>query len=96
MEARYTPEVEQAMRHLFESLSERERRLYAGVEAVKLGRGGVAYLAVVLGCDEKTIRRGKRELVAPTDLPPGRSRKKGGAGTPCRRSSRIWTPPLPM
>jgi hypothetical protein len=81
MEARYTPDVEQAMRRLFASLSERERRLYAAVEATKLGRGGVAYLARVLGCDEKTIRRGKRELLEPADLPPGRSRKKGGVGT---------------
>jgi hypothetical protein len=81
MEAKYPVEVEDSMRRLFESLSERERRLYAAVEAAKLGRGGIAYLATVLGCDEKTIRRGKRELVEPTDLPPGRSRKKGVVGT---------------
>jgi hypothetical protein len=81
MEAKYPPEVEEAMRGLFESLSERERRLYAAVEAAKLGRGGLAYLANVLGCDEKTIRRGRRELVEPAHLPPGRSRKKGADGT---------------
>lgn len=65
------------MRHLFESLSERDRRHYAAVEAAKFGRGGLAYLARVLGCDEKTIRRGRRELTQPITLPPGRSRKKG-------------------
>jgi hypothetical protein len=81
MEAKYPVEVEDSMRRVFESFSERERRLYAAVEAAKLGRGGIAYLATVLGCDEKTIRRGKRELVEPTDLPPGRSRKKGVVGT---------------
>ena len=73
----YTPEVEQTMRSLFESLSERERRHYAAVEAAKLGRGGLRYLAHVLGCDEKTIRRGRGELANPAQLPPGRSRKKG-------------------
>lgn len=84
MEGTYPPQVEEAMRTLFRSLSERERRLYAAVEAAKLGRGGLAYLAGVLGCDEKTIRRGKRELASPptTDSPPpGRSRKKGAGGT---------------
>ena len=81
MEPYYPPEVEETMRRLFESLSERERRRYAAVEAAKLGRGGLSYLAGVFGCDEKTIRRGRRELVRPVDLPPGRSRKKGAGGT---------------
>ena len=78
----YSPEVEQSMRSLFESLSERERRHYAAVEAPKLGRGGLRYLAQVLDCDEKTIRRGRRDLANPVKLPPGRSRKKGGVAAP--------------
>ncbi len=84
MGSKYPAEVEAAMRRLFRSLSERERRHYAAVEAAKLGRGGVAYLAGVFNCDEKTIRRGRREMAQPraTDpLPAGRSRVKGGAGT---------------
>ena len=76
----YAAEAERAMRDLFESLSERERRHYAAVEAIKLGRGGCRYLARVLGCDEKTIRRGMRERSGTSPLPPGRSRKKGVAG----------------
>jgi hypothetical protein len=80
MEAKYPPEEEEAMRGLFESLSERQRRHYAAVEAAKLGRGGITYLAKLFGCDEKTIRRGRRELAGPAALPPGRSRKKGGDG----------------
>ena len=48
MDAVYPPEVEEAMCGLFESLSERERRQYAAVEAAKLGRGGLTYLATVL------------------------------------------------
>lgn len=71
--------VERAVRQLYDSLGERERRLYAAAEALKLGRGGAAYLARLLDCDEKTIRRGKRELDHPSPLPPGRSRKKGAA-----------------
>jgi hypothetical protein len=74
---RYAPVVEAAMVRLFLSLGERERRLYAAAEAIKLGRGGVTYLARLLICDEKTIRRGRRELREGSGLPPGRSRKKG-------------------
>jgi hypothetical protein len=78
----YAPEIEAVMQKFFRSLGERERRLYAGAEAIKLGRGGLAYLAQLLGCDEKTIRRGRLELKEGTDLPPGRSRKKGVGEAP--------------
>lgn len=78
----YSPDVEQAMRQLYHSLAERERRLYVAAEAVKLGRGGISYLAQLLDCDEKTIRRGRCELSQQPQLPPGRSRKKGAAERP--------------
>jgi hypothetical protein len=78
----YSPEVEAAMQLLFRFLGERERRLYAATEAIKLGRGGLTYLAKLLGCDEKTIRRGRRELEQGTGLLPGRSRKKGVGALP--------------
>jgi hypothetical protein len=79
MVQRYPSTAEEAMRQLYHSLSERERRLYAAAEAVQLGRGGITYLARLLDCDEKTIRRGRRELGQDSPLPPGRSRKKGAA-----------------
>ena len=67
------------MRRVFHSLSERDRRLYAAAEALKLGRGGLLYLSRLFGCDPKTIRRGLGELEQESSLPPGRSRKKGAA-----------------
>lgn len=73
----YGPEVEEQMKSLYESLSERDRRRYAGVEASKLGHGGIEYVARVLGCDPKTVRRGQAELENPPDLPAERVRKKG-------------------
>ena len=76
----YSPSAEAAMRCFFESLSERERRLYAGAEALHLGRGGLVYLAHLFDCDKKTIRRGICELQHKPSLPPGRSRKKGADG----------------
>lgn len=77
--APYPPDVERQMKELYDSLNEKDRRRYAGVEASKLGYGGRAYVAQLLGCDEKTIRRGLRELDNPPGLPPGRIRKKGGS-----------------
>ena len=73
----YCPEVEEQMQVFFESLSERDRRRYAGVEASKLGHGGIEYIARVLDCDPKTVRRGQAELRDPPDLPDERVRKKG-------------------
>jgi hypothetical protein len=67
------------MKTFYESLSEKDRRRYAAVEAAKLGQGGTDYMATVLGCAPKTIRQGQRDLEA---LPPEtweRSRRKGGA-----------------
>lgn len=78
----YPLAVERAMRRLYATLGERERRLYAATEAVKLGRGGLTYVARLLDCDEKTVRRGRRELDQPSPRPPGRSRKKGAAERP--------------
>jgi hypothetical protein len=74
----YSPEVEQRMTTLYQSLNEKDRRRYAAIEANKLGYGGEAYIVRLLGCDYKTIRRGLEELDNPPDLPPGRIRKKGG------------------
>ncbi len=37
----YTAIVERLMVKLYESLSEKDRRRYAAVEAVKLGQGGM-------------------------------------------------------
>jgi hypothetical protein len=73
----FSRSTEEAMRRLFESMSERERRLFAGAEALQLGRGGLVYLSQLFDCDKKTIRRGLRELRQEPSLSPGRSQKKG-------------------
>jgi hypothetical protein len=76
----YGVDVKSAMRRLFESLSEKDRRRYAAVEAMKLGHGGVEYVAGVVGCDPKTVRQGQAELAElPADPAGGRVRKKGVA-----------------
>jgi len=74
---RYSADIERAMKRFFDSLSEKDRRRYAAVEAAKLGHGGIQYLAEVLGCDPRTIHRGRAELEQPEDPAAGRIRKKG-------------------
>jgi hypothetical protein len=73
----YTADVERMMKRLVDSLTESGRRRYAAVEVAKLGHGGIEYIARVLDCDPKTIRRGLEELEGGDDLDTGRTRKKG-------------------
>lgn len=74
----YSPKVCDHMRMFYESLSEKDRRRYAAVEAEKLAHGGVEYIAQILGCDEKTIRQGRSDVEQlPEDEAAGRIRKKG-------------------
>jgi hypothetical protein len=66
------------MVEFYKSLSEKDRRRYAAVEAEKLGHGGVLYVARLFGCDEDTIRHGVEDVVElPDDAAVGRVRKKG-------------------
>jgi hypothetical protein len=78
---RYGAEIERSMRVLFGSLSERDRRLYAATEALKLGHGGIAYLASFLGCSGRTVRRGILDRGRLPSPPDGRVRKKGAAAS---------------
>jgi len=71
--------VENHMKVFYDSLSEKDRRRYAAVEAEKLGHGGAQYIAQVLDCDPQTIRQGGEDIdQLPHDEAQGRIRKKGG------------------
>ena len=74
----FSEETQQEMRDFYRALNEKDRRRYAGLEAKRLGRGGISYISDVLGCDRKTVRKGIEEILDPPDLGPGRVRKKGG------------------
>ena len=75
--AEFDKETEGRMREFFEWLNEKDRRRYAGLEASKLGHGGIIYISEVLGCDRKTVNRGMVEILAPPEEEPSRIRKKG-------------------
>ena len=47
------------------NLSEKNRRAYAAIEALKLPRGVIAYIIRLLGCSKKTLYRGIHDLENP-------------------------------
>jgi hypothetical protein len=75
----YSEQIERTMKTFYASLSEKDRRRYAALEAAKLGQGGTDYITTVLGCDPKTIRQGQRDLEAIPRETRERIRRKGGA-----------------
>jgi len=77
--AEYSAAVERHMVRLYGSLSEKDRRRYAAVEAEKLGHGGILYIADLFDCDPATIRHGAEDIERlPMDEAKSRVRKKGG------------------
>jgi len=78
----YTKEIEEQMQELHNRLSEKNRRLYAGIEALKLPYGGVSYIARLFGCSRDTILRGIKELKEEETLDQNRERKAGGGRKP--------------
>ena len=75
----YPAEIETQMQRYYQSLSEKDRRRYAGIEAIKLGYGGISYISRVLGCDYRTIKTGIAELQDDSGLDePGLRRRGGG------------------
>ena len=59
-------------------LSEKEKRWYAGIEALKLPYGGVSYIATLFDCSRNTVMRGIIELGGQETIPRHRKRKAGG------------------
>lgn len=70
-------ELRAAIVLFFSLLDEKQRRLYAGLEALKTGRGGDGRIAELLGLDVGTVARGRRELLA-QDVELERVRATGG------------------
>ena len=94
MDSPYSACIEHAMQLTYDSLNERQRRLYAANEALKLGHGGVTYVTQLFGCHRKTIQRGMIDLrIAKPPFPANQARKKGVADAPACPSSPDWMTP---
>ena len=59
---KYPNDIIIQMRNFYKSLSEKDRRRYAAVEAIKFGYGGISYICKVLECDQGIVSRGIKEL----------------------------------
>jgi hypothetical protein len=58
----YSKEIESEMVKFYNSLSEKDKRRYAAIEAKKLGHGGIKYISELFRCHRNTITGGKSEL----------------------------------
>jgi len=76
----FSPKTIMLMQLHYSRLLEKDRRQYAALESLKLGRGGTTYICKILGIDRKTILQGRKELTVDlaVPIPPGRQRKAGG------------------
>jgi hypothetical protein len=70
-------ELKAAILLFYSLLDEQQRRLYAGLESIKLGRGGDTLLADFLALEPHTVARGRQQLLD-QDVAPGRTRRQGG------------------
>lgn len=78
MSKHYDASTEEKMKNFYESLSEKDRRRYAAIEAMKLPYGGKKYIAELFSCDHKTLERGLSDLEKKEELKKKRVRESGG------------------
>jgi hypothetical protein len=69
--------IEVKLNTLAGDLDERGRRRWAATEAVALGRGGIAIVALATGLSDRTIRSGIQEIQSNDPFPSGRQRRSG-------------------
>jgi hypothetical protein len=62
-------------------LDEQQRRLYAGLESLKLGHGGDIHIASLLGMDPHTVAQGRKDLIS-GNFSRDRLRQEGGGRLP--------------
>lgn len=74
----YPAPIEAQMQRYYQSLSEKDRRRDAAIEAIKLGYGGQVYIRQLFGCHHKTLALGMAELDDETILEQERIRQVGG------------------
>jgi hypothetical protein len=77
-------ELKAAIVLFYSLLDEQQRRLYAGLESLRLGHGGDTQLADFLGIDSHTIARGRQQLLD-QDVEIGRMRRPGAGRKPVEK-----------
>ncbi len=59
----FSDEIVQLMQLHYSRLSEKDRRHYAALESLKLGRGGVDYISEILLIDKKNALAGTKGAI---------------------------------
>ena len=72
-------------------LDEQQRRLFAGLEALRLGHGGDRAVAQATGLDPHTVAKGRQELLA-RDVLVERRRRPGAGRKPMEKKHRRSSP----
>jgi hypothetical protein len=72
----------------FSTLDEKQRRLYAGYESLKIGRGGDKRIAELLGIDQKTVAKGRQDLLGKR-VDVDNIRKPGGGRKEIKKKSQM-------
>ncbi len=80
-------EVKASILLFYSLLDEKMRRLYAGLEALKYGHGGSRRIASFLGLDEKTVAKGRSELLE-QDVEKQGVRRSGAGRWPVKKGLR--------
>ena len=87
-----TAEWHRALNEAIYHTQEKQKRLVAAVEAVRIGWGGITEVSAITGMNRRTIARGIRELRA-GDTPEGRVRVSGGGRKKAEKKRRGDPPP---
>lgn len=77
-------ELKAAILLFYGLLDEQQRRLFAGLESLRLGHGGDTLLSDFLGLDMHTVARGRQQLLEGEVL-GDRMRRIGGGRTPAEK-----------
>lgn len=70
-------ELKAALIIFYSTLDEKQRRLYAGYESLKIGHGGDKRISYLLGLDQRTVAKGRKELLG-GDVDLDNVREPGG------------------
>ena len=84
-------ELKAAIVLFYSLLDEQQRRLFAGLESIKLGHGGDSVLAEFLGLDPHTVARGRQQLLD-QNVTTGRTRRAGGGRKPVEKKPPTSSP----
>jgi hypothetical protein len=77
-------ELQAAILLFYGLLDEQQRRLFAGLESIRVGHGGDTLLGDFLGLDVHTVARGRQQLLD-QNVVGGRTRRAGGGRPPTEK-----------